>query len=162
MFGGTPSNLAISIMERANIEVIAGVNLPMLVKLASVRTILNSARRWPSPGGGPEVHQRCFPIAGQGGRLAQFGRAPAAMPRSILTICNSRGLHARAAAKFVKLVSGFDAEVTVSKDGTTVLGTSIMGLMMLAAAPGMRIEVTASGPEETSHGRHHRIGRGRV
>ena len=69
------------------------------------------------------------------------------MPRSILTICNSRGLHARAAAKFVKLVSGFDAEVTVSKDGTTVLGTSIMGLMMLAAAPGMRIEVTASGPE---------------
>ena len=37
MFGGTPSNLAISIMERANIEVIAGVNLPMLVKLASVR-----------------------------------------------------------------------------------------------------------------------------
>ena len=69
------------------------------------------------------------------------------MPRSTLTICNSRGLHARAAAKFVKLVRGFDAEVTVSKDGTTVLGTSIMGLMMLAAAPGMRIEVTTSGPE---------------
>ena len=49
-------------------------------------------------------------------------------------IINKRGLHARASAKFVKLASGFDAEVRVSKDGQTVDARSIMGLMMLAAA----------------------------
>lgn len=64
-----------------------------------------------------------------------------------LTIKNKRGLHARASAKFVQLVDGFDARVSVSKDGQTVCGTSIMGLMMLAAAPGCCIDVTASGAE---------------
>lgn len=64
-----------------------------------------------------------------------------------LTIKNKRGLHARASAKFVQLVDGFDAKVSVSKDGQTVCGTSIMGLMMLAAAPGCCIDVTASGEE---------------
>lgn len=62
-----------------------------------------------------------------------------------LLIINKRGLHARASAKFVQTVSGFDAVVSVSKDGTTVGGTSIMGLMMLAASPGCSISVTASG-----------------
>jgi phosphocarrier protein HPr len=62
-----------------------------------------------------------------------------------LLIVNKRGLHARASAKFVQTVSGFDAMVTVSKDGTSVGGTSIMGLMMLAASPGCSISVTASG-----------------
>ncbi|EKF61098.1 phosphocarrier protein HPr [Agrobacterium albertimagni AOL15] len=62
-----------------------------------------------------------------------------------LLIINKRGLHARASAKFVQTVSGFDASVSVSKDGTTVGGTSIMGLMMLAASPGCSICVSASG-----------------
>ena len=62
-----------------------------------------------------------------------------------LLIVNKRGLHARASAKFVQMVESFDAEVTVSKDGTTVGGTSIMGLMMLAASPGCSVEVSASG-----------------
>jgi phosphocarrier protein len=62
-----------------------------------------------------------------------------------LLIINKRGLHARASAKFVQTVSGFDAKVTVSKDGTSVGGTSIMGLMMLAASPGCSINVAASG-----------------
>ena len=62
-------------------------------------------------------------------------------------IVNQRGLHARASAKFVSLVSGFDAFVKVEKDGVTVGGTSIMGLMMLAASPGCRIRVSASGRE---------------
>jgi phosphocarrier protein HPr len=62
-----------------------------------------------------------------------------------LEITNIRGLHARASAKFVQLVSGFDAEVEVEKDGQKVGGTSIMGLMMLAASPGCRINVSASG-----------------
>ncbi|AXS39078.1 HPr family phosphocarrier protein [Breoghania sp. L-A4] len=64
-----------------------------------------------------------------------------------LTIVNRRGLHARASAKLVKLVEQFDAEITVSRDGHTVGGTSIMGLMMLAASPGCCIHVEASGPE---------------
>jgi len=62
-----------------------------------------------------------------------------------MLIVNKRGLHARASAKFVQLVGGFDAAVSVSKDGTTVGGTSIMGLMMLAASPGCSIHVSATG-----------------
>ncbi|PLW78209.1 HPr family phosphocarrier protein [Cohaesibacter celericrescens] len=64
-----------------------------------------------------------------------------------LTIKNKRGLHARASAKFVQLVDQFDAAVTVSKDGQSVCGNSIMGLMMLAAAPGCCIDVVASGSD---------------
>ncbi|MDB5495186.1 MAG: ptsH, partial [Phenylobacterium sp.] len=60
---------------------------------------------------------------------------------------NERGLHARASAKFVKLAAGFDAEVTVSRDGTTVDARSIMGLMMLAAGPGCCIDIEAEGAE---------------
>nr|WP_319515039.1 HPr family phosphocarrier protein [uncultured Cohaesibacter sp.] len=64
-----------------------------------------------------------------------------------LIIQNKRGLHARASAKFVQLVERFDALVRVSKDGQTVCGNSIMGLMMLAAAPGCAIDVVAEGNE---------------
>ena len=62
-----------------------------------------------------------------------------------LLIINKRGLHARASAKFVQTVDGFDARITVTRDGMTVGGTSIMGLMMLAASPGCSIHVTAEG-----------------
>lgn len=64
-----------------------------------------------------------------------------------LEIVNERGLHARASAKFVKCAEGFDANIVVSRDGHTVPATSIMGLMMLAAAMGTTISVEASGPE---------------
>jgi phosphocarrier protein len=67
--------------------------------------------------------------------------------RQTATISNRRGLHARAAAKFVKLCATFDAQVTVSHRGTEVSGLSIMGLMMLAAAPGCSIELRAAGPQ---------------
>ena len=62
-------------------------------------------------------------------------------------ICNERGLHARASAKFVKMSGDFDAEVTVTRDGQTVDARSIMGLMMLAAGPGSSIDIEAEGPE---------------
>ncbi len=61
-------------------------------------------------------------------------------------VVNSRGLHARAAAKFVKLAGTYNAEVTVVKNDTEVSGSSIMGLMMLAAAPGCELEIRAKGP----------------
>ena len=64
-----------------------------------------------------------------------------------LLIINQRGLHARASAKFVQLADSFRATISVEKDGIKVGGTSIMGLMMLAASPGCSIRVTASGPE---------------
>jgi len=64
-----------------------------------------------------------------------------------LTIVNRRGLHARASAKFVKCAEAFNAEVRVIKDGQTVGGTSIMGLMTLAAAPGSTIALEAEGPD---------------
>jgi phosphocarrier protein HPr len=64
-----------------------------------------------------------------------------------LSIINQRGLHARASAKFVKCAESFDASVTVSRDGQTVPGTSIMGLMMLAASVGSSVTVETSGPQ---------------
>ncbi|MFN0192855.1 MAG: HPr family phosphocarrier protein [Rhizobiales bacterium] len=64
-----------------------------------------------------------------------------------LAIVNQRGLHARASAKFVKCAEGYDASITVSRDGQTVPATSIMGLMMLGAALGTSILVSASGPQ---------------
>ena len=67
-------------------------------------------------------------------------------PRQV-TIVNRRGLHARASARFVKCAEGFDAEIRVTKDGQTVEGTSIMGLMTLAAAPGCCIQLEAEGPD---------------
>jgi phosphocarrier protein len=63
------------------------------------------------------------------------------------TIVNERGLHARAAAKFVKLVEAFDAEVTVERGGMSVGGQSIMGLMMFGAGPGTELQLSATGPQ---------------
>jgi len=65
----------------------------------------------------------------------------------VFVICNKKGLHARASAKFVQTVEKFDAEVRVRRNGDIVGGTSIMGLMMLAAAPGTSITVEATGRE---------------
>ena len=64
-----------------------------------------------------------------------------------LAICNRKGLHARASAKVVQTVEKFDADVRVMRCGETVGGTSIMGLMMLAASPGTSIIVEATGKE---------------
>lgn len=64
-----------------------------------------------------------------------------------LEILNEKGLHARASAKFVETVERFDARADVSKDGMTVSGDSIMGLLMLAAAKGCSIEVSTSGTD---------------
>ena len=66
--------------------------------------------------------------------------------QALVTIVNERGLHARAAARFVKLAGSFDADVTVVLNGTEVSGSSILGLMMLAAAPGCKLELRARGP----------------
>jgi phosphocarrier protein len=76
------------------------------------------------------------------GKDAQF---PSGAVVREIPIVNKRGLHARASAKFVKMVETFDAEVTVTRGNETVGGTSIMGLMMLSAGPGTTITVSATG-----------------
>lgn len=70
-------------------------------------------------------------------------------PKVEVRIRNKKGLHARASAKFVKCAETFKAEVRVTRDGQSVGGTSIMGLMMLAAGPGTILTLEAEGPEAT-------------
>ncbi|RZJ44634.1 MAG: HPr family phosphocarrier protein [Brevundimonas sp.] len=62
-------------------------------------------------------------------------------------ICNQRGLHARASAKFVKLASTFESEIRVTRDGVTVNALSIMGLLMLGAGNGCDVQIEAEGPD---------------
>ena len=69
--------------------------------------------------------------------------APSA--QAVLNICNQRGLHARASAKFVKLASSFESEIRVTRDGVTVDARSIMGLLMLGAGIGCGVEIEAEG-----------------
>lgn len=67
--------------------------------------------------------------------------------RATVGICNTRGLHARASAKFVKLASAYESEIHVTRDGTTVDARSIMGLLMLGAGNGCSIDISAEGPD---------------
>lgn len=71
------------------------------------------------------------------------------MLKSEVTIINKLGLHARAAAKFVNLASSFESEINLSRNGQSVNGKSIMGVMMLAAAKGSTVELSAEGNDET-------------
>ena len=82
--------------------------------------------------------------AASSGEHARLEVPSGAVVREI-PIINKRGLHARASAKFVKMVEQFDAEILVTRGGETVGGTSIMGLMMLSAGPGTTITVSATG-----------------
>lgn len=107
-----------------------------------------------------DVKQQSAMMSGDSVNPIQFGGAAAGtqipdaslavrdgLLQQYLEIVNKRGLHARASAKFVGCVDQFDAKISVAKDGQTVGGDSIMGLMMLAASIGSSIEVTASGPQ---------------
>ena len=76
-----------------------------------------------------------------------MGDSPHDERRATLEIRNKLGLHARAAKMLVETATRFDAEIKIAKDDQTVNGRSIMGIMMLAAEQGSRIEVTASGPQ---------------
>lgn len=77
---------------------------------------------------------------------AASGQAPAEVRRRVIVV-NRRGLHARAAAKLVEVARKFDATVTVAKDGSEVSALSIMGLMTLAASPGVTLDLCAKGRE---------------
>ena len=79
--------------------------------------------------------------------MNSVGEADEEIVRRAVTILNRRGLHARAAAKFVKLAGTFQASIRVARNGMDVGGDSIMGLMMLSAGPGSTITLTATGAE---------------
>ena len=79
--------------------------------------------------------------------MRRCGSGPDPQPSVTVTIVNQRGLHARAAARFVQAAMQFDAAVTVTKGATTVSGTSIMGLMMLAVGQGSKLALAATGRE---------------
>ena len=87
------------------------------------------------------------PLAGEDDYPVDLSVAPPGAISRVLTIINQKGLHARASAKFVQTVEKFDADVRVTRGGETVGGTSIMGLMMLAAASGSAISVEATGKQ---------------
>jgi phosphocarrier protein len=76
----------------------------------------------------------------------ETGRSGAKCLSGEVTIPNLKGLHARASAQFVKCAEKYEAEIRVTYDGHTVLGTSIMGLMMLAAGKGSTLVIEATGP----------------
>lgn len=82
---------------------------------------------------------------GVGGSSSETESGAGAAVTRVLEICNKRGLHARASAKFVQTVEKFDADVKVRRGQEVVGGTSIMGLMMLGAGPGTTITVEATG-----------------
>jgi|GEM_PF-9081 len=139
MFGGTPSNLAIAATSDKSVEALAGINVPMLIKLASVRQT--------------ETVQKAAEMAAEAGRkyinaataLLQAGEGVSARLERTVLIVNKRGLHARAAAKFVRLVEEMGGDVTVAKDDMEVCGSSIMGLLMLSASMDTAIRITAGG-----------------
>ena len=77
----------------------------------------------------------------------RMGEGPAGVVERSLRIVNEKGLHARASARFVEVVEAHDAAAEVEKDGQTVAGDSIMGLLTLGAARGSTIRVRVSGPQ---------------
>jgi len=135
MFGGTPSNLAISVMGRPKVEVLAGINLPMLVKARQGAGRMSADRG----GGGcaglrPQIHHHRQPRSSPGNERAagvadssSANHPPGSAP---IIACsksaNKKGLHARASAKFVQTVERFDCEVKVKRGHEVVGGTSIM------------------------------------
>lgn len=87
------------------------------------------------------------PLAGEDDCSPDLTAIPPGAIVRVLKIINQKGLHARASAKFVQTVEKFDADVRVGRSGESVGGTSIMGLMMLAAGPGCCIAIEAQGVE---------------
>ena len=145
MFGGTPSNLSFSFLKDNQVEIITGVNLPMLIKFASLQRS-NSLQ---------EVAKK---VVEQGQKNIHWASALlrsknwfslASMIKKKVIIKNKLGLHARAAVKFMNLANRFASSVRIEKDGNEIDGKSILGILTLAAVQGSEITLKISGPDET-------------
>ncbi len=141
MFGGTPSNVAFSFLGERAVEVVTGVNLPMLIKLAS----------W---GEGKSLSE--IATYDEGLRTAQHlgGERAAAGKQEVIvesafTIASELGLHARPAGEFAALAGKFTSEVSVARAGTQdwVSGRSVLSLLSLAASQGTELHLRAEGAD---------------
>ena len=155
MFGGTPSNLGITFLEQDKIEVVTGVNLPMLIKAASLKDArvahrgrANAARARPQRDLGRFGSARWRVDAPAAPAAPAAPREEGMMTRECV-IRNRLGLHARAAAKFVHTATRYTSHIRVSRDGKTMDGKSIMGILLLAAAAGSSVMISADGVDES-------------
>ena len=139
MFGGTPSNLAISIMAEEKVEVVAGVNLPMLIKISSLR---NNCEIKELIKISQEAGRKYMNVAS-----AFFGDSDNCKKKleTKILITNKLGLHARASAKFVEFTSKCKSNFLVKKGKNIVNGSSLLGLMTLAASKGTEIKIQCTG-----------------
>ena len=157
-FGGTPCNVALAFQVPGHVEVVTGVNLPMVMRLAcgGSRRDTDLGRR---PGRSRSGAGRRSALAAKCGSAAtprpRRSRS-ASWPRGWgwepviereVEIVNRLGLHARAAAKLVHMASGFDSHITLAKDGEEVDAKSILGILLLAAAQGSTLTVRADGDD---------------
>jgi phosphotransferase system HPr (HPr) family protein len=138
LFGGTPSNLAISLMKSENVEVIAGVNLPMLIRLEGARKAMAYELLSPQPEKQDANISRSRPSSRRGRRSSCISR-PSRSP-------TGAGSMRRAQRQVRQCRRRTHRQgVEVEKDGNRVVGTSIMGLMMLGAAMGDSITIHCEG-----------------
>ena len=158
MFGGTPSNLAISIMNQGKVEIIAGVNLPMLIKLASVRETesLEEAVASAQEAGRKYINvaSRLLNVERSAARSDLVLRAAGCSRRRFTENPPCQRRHRQPAGPACacrrQVRQGRRAvrrDIEVAKDDMVVPGTSIMGLMVLAAALGSQLEIRARGRE---------------
>ena len=146
LFGGTPSNLAISLMKSENIEVIAGVNLPMLIRLEGARKVMRCTPRSP---------RRARPAANISRSLRRSSGKPPlerGQPRGPRSPTSAGSTPGPAPSSSTSPASSTPT-IEVEKDGNKVCGTSIMGLMMLGAAMGDSIIIHVDGADAEERAR---------
>ena len=142
VFGATPGNVAARLNEPGRVAVLAGVNLPMLLRAVCYRgeTLADVAAKALAGGQQGMVQVASTPMQNQANR-------PQAMITRDFTISNKLGLHARPSAQITQVASRYSAEVWLARNGRRVNAKSIMGVMMLAAGQGSVLTVEADGDD---------------
>lgn len=144
IFGATPANIASRLADPGRVRVLAGVNLPMLVRAICYRAEkLDQLAAKALAGGSQGVLQ-----VGSTAVQNQVANHPDKYAAEDITIINKLGLHARASAKLTQLASKFDSQIKMSRNGRQVDAKSIMGVMMLAAGIGSTVTLEIEGPDE--------------
>ena len=155
MFGGTPTNLTLPFLEASDrVEIVTGVNLPMVLKCASLQKSgqpVTEVAHVAKDRGQRSIYVASDLLADEERRArpaASRRRRRELVIERELAIRNRLGLHARAAAKFVQTASRFQSEVKIRKNGEEVDGKSILGILLLAASQGTRITLAVTGDDE--------------
>lgn len=151
-YGSTPSNVAHKLtMSRPQTAAVAGLNLPMLMRVFNSQTLSLDALADAAVEGGQQGIIRCPQLSVAAPAALQPLASPSATPGPLIEteieIINKLGLHARASAKLVTLASKFTADVRLRKDGREVSAKSILNIIMLAAGIGSRLTLIAEGAD---------------